>query len=61
MIKSRITKRSRIASRITERSRIVKRKGLAVCAKKSRIGEGAEADGGVAPGKDVGQEELLFL
>ena len=45
VIKSRITKRSRLSSRITERSRIVKRKGLAVCAKKSSIGEEAEADG----------------
>ena len=39
----------------------MKRKGFAVCAKKSSIRDGAKADSGAAPGKYVEQEELLSL
>ena len=61
VIKPRITNRSWITSSTTEEGRIVKRKGLAVCAKKSSIRDGAKADGGAAPGKYVEQEELRSL
>ena len=37
----------------------MKRKGFAVCAKKSSIRDGAKADSGAAPGKYMEQEKLL--